>query len=81
LTAKGANRHPSIKKTGAYIHWGIDNASLIEDWDAGMQLLDEWYFTDFEVISFLKMRDRILFKTMGLFKAAKKAHRILRIRL
>ncbi|MGD9161131.1 MAG: class I SAM-dependent methyltransferase [Desulfobacteraceae bacterium] len=81
LTAKGANRHPSIKKTGAYIHWGIDNASLIEDWGTGMQLLDEWYFTDSEDISFLKMRDRILFKTMSLFKVAKRAHRILRIRL
>ncbi len=81
LTAKGANRHPSIKKTGACIHWGIDNTSQIKEWDSGMELLDEWYFTDSQDIATLGIRDRILFKTMSMFNVAKKAHRILRIRL
>ncbi len=81
LTAKGANRHPSIKKTGAHIHWGIDDPRQIETWGPGMKLLDEWYFTDSEDISRLAFRDRFLFRTMGMFGMAKRAHRILRFRL
>lgn len=81
LTAKGANRHPSIKKTGARIHWGIDDARQIEAWGYGIKLLDEWYFTDSADISSLGFRDRLLFKTMGMFGMAKRAHRILRFRL
>jgi O-methyltransferase involved in polyketide biosynthesis len=78
LTARSANNHPSIKKTGAQIHWGIDEAERIETWGTGVKLLEEWYFTDSEDISKLTYRDRLLFRIMGLFPAAKKAHRILR---
>ncbi len=81
LTAKGANRHPSIKKTGAHIHWGIDDARQIEQWSPGIQMLDEWFFTDSEDIASLGSRDRFLFRTMGMFSMAKRAHRILRFRL
>jgi O-methyltransferase involved in polyketide biosynthesis len=81
LTAKGANNHPSIKKTGAHIYWGIDDAKQIEKWGKGIKLLEEWYFTDSEDISGLKFLDRLLFRIMGSFSAAKKAHRILHYRL
>ena len=81
LTARSANNHPSIKKTGAHIHWGIDNAEQIATWGNGMRLLEEWYFTDSEDISALESWDRLLFRMMGMFRAAKKAHRVLRFRL
>jgi O-methyltransferase involved in polyketide biosynthesis len=81
LTARSVNNHPSIKKTGARVHWGIDDATQIETWGAGIEFLEEWYFTDSEDISVLGFRDRLLFRTMGLFGAAKKAHRVLRFRL
>jgi O-methyltransferase involved in polyketide biosynthesis len=81
LTAKGANRHPSIKKTGAHIHWGIDDARQIEGWNSGIKLLDEWFFTDSPDIASLGFRDRLLFRTMGMFGMAKRAHRVLRFRL
>ena len=81
LTAKGANHHPSIKKTGAHIHWGIDDARQIEGWGSGIKLLDEWCFTDSADISSLGFGDRLLFRTMGMFGVAKRAHRILRFRL
>jgi O-methyltransferase involved in polyketide biosynthesis len=81
LTAKGANNHPSIKKTGAKIYWGIDNAKQIETWGSGIQLIEEWYFTDSEDIRVLGFWDRSLFRIMGVFPAAKKAHRILHFRL
>jgi O-methyltransferase involved in polyketide biosynthesis len=81
LTARSANNHPSIKKTGAQLHWGIDDAEQIASWGTGVTLLEEWYFTDSEDISVLEYRDRLLFRIMGAFRAAKKAHRILRFRL
>jgi len=33
ITARDIKNHPSIKKTGAVINWGIDNAKDIESWD------------------------------------------------
>lgn len=81
LTARSANNHPSIKKTGAQIHWGIDDAAQIATWGTGVNLLEEWYFTDSEDISTLGYWDRLLFRVMGTFQTAKKAHRILRFRL
>jgi len=77
LTAKGANRHPSIKKTGAKIQWGIDDPLEIERWNTNNKFICEWYFTDSEDIVNLKMKDRLLFRIMGAFTAAKKAHRII----
>lgn len=31
LTAKNANKHPSLKKTGAKINWGINNPEELEN--------------------------------------------------
>jgi O-methyltransferase involved in polyketide biosynthesis len=81
LTARAANRHPSIKKTGAHIYWGIDDARQIEQWGAGMELLDEWYFTDSEDIASLGLGDRLMFGVTGMFNAGKRAHRILHVRV
>ncbi len=81
LTAKGANRHPSIKKTGAHIYWGIDDARQIEQWSPGIKLLEEWFFTDSEDIPALGLGDRLMFNVMGTLRMAKQAHRVLRFRL
>jgi len=77
LTAKHIKHHPSIKKTGACIYWGIDDAHEIEKWNAGIHLIEKWYFTQSEDINKLGTRYKFLFKLSGLFSAAKKAHRIL----
>lgn len=77
LTAKSAKNHPSIKKTGAVIHWGIDDATAIEQWAEGIRLKEEWYFTQAEDIGKLGLGYRLAFRIAGLFTAAKKAHRIL----
>lgn len=77
LTAKNVKHHPSIKKTGATIHWGIDDAHDIEKWNAGIHLIKEWYFTQSEEIRKLDIVYRIIFKIAGLFPVARKAHRIL----
>jgi len=77
LTAKNINRHPSIKKTGAHIYWGIDKAKDIENWGKGIQLKEEWYFSQSEEIKKLNGGYRLIFKIAGLFPIANTAHRIL----
>jgi O-methyltransferase involved in polyketide biosynthesis len=81
LAAKGANNHPSIKKTGARIHWGIDEAAQIEKWGDGIKLLEEWFFTDSEDIPSLGFWSRFMFAVAGKFRTVKKAHRVLHFKL
>jgi O-methyltransferase involved in polyketide biosynthesis len=81
VTARRVKNHPSIRKTGAEVHWGIDDSAAIETWGAGIRLLEEWCFTQSEDIKQLGLGNRMLFGLAGLFPAARKAHRILRIRL
>ena len=81
LTANNINRHPSIKKTGAKIYWGVDDAREIESWVPGMRLLEEWYFTQSQDIDHLPLVDRLLFKITGAFEVVNKAHRVLRFAL
>lgn len=81
ITARSISRHPSIKKTGAQIYWGIDDLSEIESWDGSYHGLDEWYFTQSDDIANQGFYVRLMFKTMGLMKAARKAHRIVRLRI
>jgi len=81
FAARAANRHPSIKKTGAHITWGIDDPREIERWGSGMTLLEEWCFADSEDVESLGVGDRLMYRATGLFGFAKKAQRILRFRL
>src|SRR5690606_28119876 len=37
--------HPSLQKTGATIHWGIDDPHEIEHWADGIRLKEEWFFS------------------------------------
>jgi O-methyltransferase involved in polyketide biosynthesis len=69
--------HPSIRSTGATIHWGIDDPKEIESWGKGIRLKEEWYFTQSREIEKLAFGYRLIFKLSGLFQAARKAHRIL----
>jgi O-methyltransferase involved in polyketide biosynthesis len=41
LTARNVQRNPSLKKTGAVIRWGIDDATAIERWENGIHLKEE----------------------------------------
>ena len=77
VTARRAKDHPSLKKTGAVIQWGIDDAHDIETWAAGIRLREEWYFTQAQEIDRLGAGYRFAFRLAGLFALANKAHRIL----
>jgi len=77
VTAKHAHSHPSVKKTGASVRWGINDPSLIEQWGEKIRLKEEWYFTQSEDIAKLGIGDKLIFSIAGMFKTANRAHRIL----
>ena len=81
LTARRVKAHPSLKKTGAVIQWGIDDARAIETWGQGIRLKEEWYFTQADEIRKLSAGYRFGFQLAGLFKVANQAHRILYLSL
>ncbi len=81
FAAKKTNNHPSLKKTGAKIHWGINNPEELTRWGKGIHLIEEKYFTANEEINNLNISTRIMFKTANLFPIAKKAHRLLIYRI
>ncbi|MEA4849370.1 MAG: class I SAM-dependent methyltransferase [Clostridiaceae bacterium] len=76
LTAKNSKNHPSLKKTGAAIKWGIDNPKEIEGYVKGAKYIKTLYLTDKNVIEMLPRNYQIIFRFAGLFKSAREAHRI-----
>lgn len=77
LTAKKIKNHPSIKKTGAIIHWGIDNPEELTQWGMDIRFIEEQYFTSNQEIKNLDTGTKIIFKIANLFPVAKKAQRLL----
>lgn len=77
LTARKAKNHPSLKKTGAILRWGIDDPQTIETWGTNIRFQEEWFFVQSPEINKLAFRHRLMFKLAGLFPIANKAHRIL----
>lgn len=81
LTARNVGGHPGIQKTGASVHWGIDDARDIEQWADGIRLQEEWSFGDAAEIVQLGLGYRLAFKLSSLIPAARSAHRIVHFRL
>ncbi len=77
LTARRIQAHPSIQKTGASVHWGIDNAKEIETWAQGIQLQEEWFFSQSPDIAHLSWFYRLMFRLASGIPAAQKAQRLL----
>lgn len=76
LTAKGSKKHPSLKRTGATIKWGVDDPQEMEGYTKGAKYLKTLYLTDKNVIEMLPKNYRTMFKLAGLFKSAREAHRV-----
>ncbi len=76
LTARFATKHPSLKRTGATIGWGIDDPHEIEGWAQGIHLIEEWFFTQDPDLNKLSHGYRLAYKMAGAFMMAKRAHRI-----
>jgi hypothetical protein len=77
MTAKRVKDHPSLKKTGASVHWGVDDPRTIEQWGDDIHWQKEWCFTQAEDIEKLGWGYRFGFTVAGLFSMARRAHRIL----
>lgn len=77
FTAKKVKAHPSIKRTGAKIYWGIDNPEELTGWKLGIRFIDEIYFTANEEIENLGFGTKLVYKIANLFPMAKKAQKIL----
>ena len=77
FTKKRAASHPSFRKTGAVVQWGIDDPGELEEWVKGLRFEEEWFFTEADELKELGFWDRIAFRIAGMFTMAKKAHRIL----
>lgn len=76
LTARSATKHPSLKRTGATIGWGMDDPRELEAWAPGLRLLEEWYFTDDPDLVHLTLGYRVAYRLAGAFKMVEQAHRI-----
>jgi len=76
MTARSATQHPSLKRTGAAIGWGIDDPHEIEAWAGGIRLLQEWFFTQDPDLNRLSLGYRLAYKLAGAFRVVQRAHRI-----
>ncbi len=77
FTAQRVNSHPSIKKTGADIHWGINDPAEMEQWGMDIRFLEQKFLTSNDVINQLNSGTRIMYKLANKFSFVKNAHRIL----
>ena len=81
IAARAARRNRAIKQTGAEVKWWINDARAIEQWGAGIRLLEERLFTQSEDIRRLDLPLRAMFMAMRYLPGLKKAHRIMRFQL
>jgi O-methyltransferase involved in polyketide biosynthesis len=77
LTADRVQAHPSLQKTGAAIHWGIDDPHEIEQWATGIHLKEEWYFSQEPDLNRLSWFYRFMLRLTRSIEAANRAHRLL----
>jgi O-methyltransferase involved in polyketide biosynthesis len=81
LTARSASRHPSLKATGAVTGWGLDDPKDVENWAPGIQLKEEWFFTQDPELSKLTPVLRWGYQAAGLFQIVRRAHRVVHYQL
>ncbi|WP_409229143.1 class I SAM-dependent methyltransferase [Gudongella sp. SC589] len=76
LTVKYSKHHPSIKRTGAHLLWGIDNPKNMEEYLDGAKYLRTIYMTENPNIRKLSPYYRMMYRLADIFKPAKNAHKI-----
>ncbi len=76
MTAKQAKNHPSLKKTGAKIQWGVDRPETMEAFGGGISHIETIYLTEERATGGLPKKYRAMFRFADRFRAAREAHRI-----
>jgi O-methyltransferase involved in polyketide biosynthesis len=74
-TVKHSAKHPSLKRTGAVIRWGVDAPAEIEAY-GGIRHEKTLYLTDEEAVMRLPKGSRLIYSIAGNFRVAREAHRI-----
>ncbi|MFO7941754.1 MAG: class I SAM-dependent methyltransferase [Bacillota bacterium] len=74
LTARTIGAHPSIRSTGGSVRWGLGGPHELEVWDEGIQLEEEWFFTESQELPLVGPAYRLAFSVANLFGVAKRAH-------
>lgn len=81
MTASGVAFNPSLRRTGATVHWGIDDPHEIENWAKGrgssIHLKEEWFFSQSPDIDRLSWFNRFMFRSTAPFLTVQRAHRLL----
>lgn len=77
FTAKKIGNHPSIKKTGAKIYWGIDHPEELLNWDKDIKFIRDIPFTSNEEIHKMNKTTQFIYKIANIFPMARNAQRIL----
>jgi O-methyltransferase involved in polyketide biosynthesis len=80
-TADRIKAHPSLQKTGAVVHWGIDDPREIEGWADGILLKEEWFFSQSPDIRRMGWFYRVMFRLTSSIQVAQRAQRLLYFQL
>jgi O-methyltransferase involved in polyketide biosynthesis len=81
MTVARVESHPSLRKTGASVQWGIDDPLEIESWaespGGGIELKEEWFFSQSADIKRLGWFYRFMFRLTAAFPSVQRAQRLL----
>ncbi len=77
MTADRVQAHPSLNKTGAAIHWGIDDPHELEHWADNICFKEEWFFSQSADIQLLSPFYRIMYRITSSIQVVQRAHRLL----
>ncbi len=80
-TVDKINKYHQKSGSGIKLEWGLNDAKKLEQWANGIQLIEQWHYTDSKELKKLFIVYRLLFKLAKLFKSLKQSHRILYYRL
>ncbi|MBP1673487.1 MAG: Tetracenomycin polyketide synthesis O-methyltransferase tcmP [Bacteroidetes bacterium] len=76
FTSKKVNNHPSIKKTGAEIKWGLDHSGELEKWNQDYKLIKEIYFTSNSILKRMGGLKFIIYRMLHFIPLARNAQKI-----
>jgi O-methyltransferase involved in polyketide biosynthesis len=79
-TVKLLKLHPTFRKTGAVLTWGIDEPSDIEPWNPKLKFVTEWFTVSSPDVAKMSKKAQRTSRTMLKFKTLRRADRLLRYR-
>ncbi|PIE46622.1 MAG: hypothetical protein CSA42_07560 [Gammaproteobacteria bacterium] len=72
--ARNTKKHPDMKRQSAKFKWGIKTGAELENWDLGINFIEEWYYFDRH-----KEKYPFVFKVLSLLPSFRKGMKIVHI--